>query len=121
MTAGFALSKPEDKAQLRAYLDSYRNREYKETPLLDNFNKIVTTIAKTSYEGDTFKAALLVIYDVIMRKELERRPAHLYSTSQHRDGIDVLNFMFDLVNHISGYTSKYYDEIVQKANNEDLV
>lgn len=121
MTAGFALSKLEDKGELRALLDAYRNREYKETPLLDNFTKIITTIANSSYEGDTFKAALLVIYDVILRKELERRPPHLYSTSQHRDGIDVLNFLCDLVNHISGYTHKYYDELLQKVDNEGLV
>lgn len=121
MTAGFALSKVEDRAQLRALLDAYRNREYKETPLLDSFNKLISIIANSSYEGDTFKAALLVIYDVILRKELERRPPHLYSTSQHRDGIDVLNFLCDLVNHISGYTHKYYDELVQKIDNEGLV
>ena len=35
LTAGFHLSNPESKAKLRAHLDKYRNREYKETPLLD--------------------------------------------------------------------------------------
>lgn len=99
----------------------YRNREYKESPLLDNFEKVVQIIADSAYGGDCFKAALLVIYDVVLRKEIERRPVHLYSTSQHRDGVEVLNFLFDLINHISGYTHKYYDEIIPKMNNEELV
>jgi hypothetical protein len=49
MTVAFALSRPEDKAQLRIFIDTYRNREYRETPLLDNFHKIVKIIADSSY------------------------------------------------------------------------
>ncbi len=56
-----------------------------------------------------------------MRKENERRPPELTHTSGNRDGLDVLNFFFDLVNHISGYTEKYYDEISDKIDHEGLV
>ena len=40
MAAGFQLNKPEDKRELRAFLDKYKTKEYKETPLLDSLNKI---------------------------------------------------------------------------------
>lgn len=40
MTAAFQLSSADDKVKLRVMLDQYRNREYKETPLLDNFGQI---------------------------------------------------------------------------------
>ncbi len=121
MTAGFYLSKPECKAKLRAHLDKYRNREYKETPLLDNFSDISAIVAKSSYDGDTFKASILLVYDVLLRKEQERKAPEYYSTSHGRDGLDVLNFLFDLINHIAGYTEKYYDELKDKVSHEELV
>ena len=55
MTAGFHVNNQDDKIKLRVYLDRYRNKEYKETPLLDNFKDICKVVAQ-SYEGDNFKA-----------------------------------------------------------------
>ena len=64
-----------------------------------------------SYEGDLFKAKLLVVYDVLIRKEQERKPGHYVHMSTHRSGLDVMQFLLDLINNIAGYTHKYYDEI----------
>jgi hypothetical protein len=75
-------------------------------------------VAQASYEGDIFKAALLVIYDVLLRKEVERKDSVYYHTSQGRDGLDVLNFMFDLINHIAGYTEKYQEEHIDKVSHD---
>jgi hypothetical protein len=86
------------------YLDLYRNKEYKETPLLDNFEEISKIIADASYGGNVYKASLLMVYDVCIRKELQSQE-HI---SNHRNGIEVMNYLFDLVNDISGYTEKYY-------------
>jgi len=47
---------------------------------------------------------------VFERKENNRKPAHAYYSS-YRDYIDSLNFYFDLLNDIAGYTNKYYDEM----------
>ena len=33
----------------------------------------------------------------------------------------MLNFLFDLVNHIGGYTEKYYMEHLEKMSHEQLV
>ena len=38
-----------------------------------------------------------------------------------RSGLEVMNFLMDLINHIAGYTIKYYDEIEEKMDLEDLV
>lgn len=32
-----------------------------------------------------------------------------------------MNFFFDLINHISGYTEKYYDEMKDKISHDELV
>jgi hypothetical protein len=118
MTAGFHVSNVDYKVKLRIHLDKYRNREYKETPLLDSFGELSEIVGR-SYGGDAFKASLLLIYDVLMRKEQERKAPELTHSSGNRDGLDVLNFLFDLVNHISGYTEKYYDDMTVK--HADLV
>lgn len=61
-------------------LDKYKIRDYKETPLLDSFNEVVKIVAR-SYNDDTFKAKLLIIYDVLLRKEQEKKPPSYYHTS----------------------------------------
>lgn len=62
------MNNEEDRKAMRQHLDQYRNKSYKETPLLDRFDDIVA-IVSNSYEGDKFKAKLLLVYDVLMRKE----------------------------------------------------
>lgn len=84
------------------FYDKYRNKDFKETPLLDNLDQIIEIISK-SYEGDIFRARLLLIYDVILRKEHEKRPPAYYHTNQFRSGLDVMNVLFDIINQIAGY------------------
>lgn len=67
------------------------------------------------------KANLLLIYDALIRKETERKASIYYHTSSFRDGLDVLNFLMDLINYISGYFEKYYDEIIDKVSHEELI
>lgn len=76
MTAGFKVDSLDSKIKLRVHLDRYRNREYKETPLLDKFEEICAIV-----DPDTFKACMLIIYDVLMRKEQERKAPELTHTS----------------------------------------
>ena len=117
MTAGFTISKVEDKIEIRKYLEKYKNKSYKDTPLMDHFAEISQIVAR-SHDNDVFKAQLLIIYDVLLRKEFERKSPVYYNTSSHRDGLDVLNFFMDLINHIAGYTEKYYEEIKTKMDHE---
>lgn len=56
-------------------------------------------------------AALKLIHDALIAKEIARRPAKLNLCHGQRDGIDCMNFLFDLVNECAGYTHKYYNEI----------
>ena len=56
-----------------------------------------------------------MIYDICIRKEV----SNLQEFSNHRSGIEVMNYLFDLVNDVSGYTSKYYDETL--LDHEELI
>ncbi|CDW78409.1 UNKNOWN [Stylonychia lemnae] len=110
----------QDKKELRSYLDKYRIKDYRETPIIDNLDKICEIISR-SYQNDQFKARLLLVYDVVLRKEQEKKPAQFYHSSQFRSGIEVMNFLFDLINHIAGYTHKYYGEHIDVINQLQLV
>lgn len=116
----------EDVKALRDLLDQYRHKEYKETPLLDNIDAITKIVAK-NYEGDQFKAALLLIYDVCIRREINQVERSQYfavglsSGSNFRSGLDCMHFLFDLVNQVAGYADKYYREMKVHIDHEGLV
>lgn len=56
-----------------------------------------------------------MLYDVCIRKELLKNddarvnPAFT-NVSNHRDGLECMNFLFDFINDVAGYTEKYYEE-----------
>jgi hypothetical protein len=107
---------------LREFLDLYKVKEYKETPLIDNFETIAQIIADANYEGDSFKASLLMVYDVCVRKEMEKMEATpLENSNNHRSGLECMNFFFDLINEIAGYTEKYYEETRDVISHEGLI
>lgn len=56
-----------------------------------------------------------MVYDVCIRKEIQ----NCEQFSNHRNGIEVMNYLFDLINEISGYTDKYYSET--KLDHEGLI
>ena len=68
MTAGYAINGNENKIKIRTILQKYKNKEYRETPLMDQLSEVFKVVAE-GYENDIFKAQLLVIYDVLMKKE----------------------------------------------------
>jgi len=68
-----------------------------------------------------------MIYDVCIRKELlqiketsSTNPARSF-TSNQRNGLEVMNFLFDFINDIAGYTEKYYDETLDSHCHDDLI
>jgi hypothetical protein len=50
----------------------YKGKEYKETPILDNFKDICQIIADCNYNSDTFQSCILILYDACIRKELDQ-------------------------------------------------
>ena len=95
--------------------------------LLDNLDELASIIAEANYSGDAFKAKLLIFYDVFIRREyqaLEGSTTHdivLSKTGNFRSGLEVMSFFFDLINHISGYTEKYYSEMKSVIDHEGLI
>ena len=38
----------------------------------------------------------------------------------HRDGLEVMNFLFDFINELSGYSEKYFDEVLLGSKQEAI-
>ena len=117
---------------LRGLLSKYKQKEYKKTVFVTDLPEVARLLAALTPETDfdpawkdgdrEFAAALKLIHDVIINKEMNRRPGYLSLSQGQRDGQDCMNFLFDLINECAGYTSKYYDEIgAGKLNYQQMV
>lgn len=108
-------------AELKEYLGAYKGKEYKKTVIIPNLRKVAKLIAKLDNTADCnpswnqedkeLCAALKLVHDAIIAKEMSRRPSQLALCQGQRDGLDCMNFFFDLINDCAGYTSKYYEEM----------
>ena len=88
---------------------------------MPNFAKVAKHMARLADSAEVdpewseadreLAAGLRLIHDTMIARELERRSPHLRLSNGQRDGLDCLNYFFDLINECAGYTSKYYDEI----------
>lgn len=38
----------------------------------------------------------------------------------HRDGLEVMNFLFDFINEVAGYSEKYFDEALLGSKQEAI-
>jgi hypothetical protein len=64
-----------------------------------------------------------MIYDVCIRKEMEKLEgnASVMNSNNHRNGLECMNYFFDVINEIAGYTEKYYDETRDQISHEGLI
>ena len=92
------------------------SREYKSTPILNKLMDIVQMI-KHNYEDNDKRALITLFHAVMIEKENDRKPDEYYSC-HYRDGIEVMNFLWDIVNDYAGYTSLYYDEMKMTEEEE---
>lgn len=93
---------------------------------MDNFDEIAKIIADSSYQGDVFHASLRMIYDVQIRKEVDELDSnkinqYLQNSNNNRSGLQCMNYLFDVINEVAGYTQKYYDESTDIVDHEGLV
>lgn len=85
--------------------EQYDKKAFKETVLVDNFNKIAFMISKTM-GIDEIAASLLLIQDCLIQKEDLRKDHIIFKHELYRDGIEVMEYFFDILNYIAGYHEK---------------
>jgi len=73
-TYSYEVTSEDQKRRLKSLVDKFLGKEYKETPLLDKLDEVVSIIAE-SYENDKFHALLLIVHDCLVRKEHSKKAA----------------------------------------------
>jgi hypothetical protein len=53
-------------------------------------------------------------------KENLKAPPQYYD-QEYREGTEVMNFLFDIINAIAGYSEKYYSELASFIYDEGLI
>jgi len=91
----------------------------KDYPLQDNIIEIVDIISK-SMGIEIVEAGLLLIRDALIQRE-DGKKKSLYREELYRDGVEVMEYLFDVLNYIAGYheiqlkikdNSKIYPHVV---------
>jgi hypothetical protein len=91
--------------EIFALLEQYERKAFKEYVLLENLDKIVSFIAN-SMGIDNVHACLLLFQDCLIQREDIHKNEKIFGDELYRDGIEVMEYLFDVVNHIGGYHEK---------------
>ena len=90
------------KEEVLNLLEIFERKAYNEYVLVDSFDKIVEIISE-SMSVDKLEAGLLLIYDCLIQKEDFRKNLEIYKSDLFRDGLEVMEYFFDVLNFIAGY------------------
>ena len=83
----------------------YERKAFKEYNLIDNFSRFVDLIQE-NMQISNLEASLLLIYDCLIQREDLRKPEiseKPFEQELYRDGIEVMEYFFDILNFIAGY------------------
>ena len=58
----------------------------------------------------------MLTYDLLVMREENRKKEVYVHSGEHRDGLECLDFFFDLINEAAGYSEKYYEEHYEKID-----
>jgi hypothetical protein len=104
----FNLSKisAEQRDFLVDLLDQYERKPFKQYVFIENFEKIIEIINSSMELGTDIKACLLLIQNSLIQREDLRKDQEIFQHELYRDGLEVMEYFFDVLNHIAGYHEK---------------
>jgi len=74
----------------------------KDYPIQDDFHNIIDIIGK-SMNIEPVEAGLLLIRDALIQREDSKKNLKIYKEELFRDGIEVMEYLFDILNYIAGF------------------
>jgi len=102
----YTIDKNQYYNELIDLLQKYERKAFKEYNLIENFGRIVEMIQE-NMQVSNFQASILLIYDCLIQREDLRKPeinnTKIFENELYRDGIEVMEFLFDVLNYICGY------------------
>lgn len=110
---GNSIFKFDDIEVLNGMLFKYQSKKYKELPLLDNIKNILNHITfksdfvdcisnnninNSDYIGKDIKKLLYLIKRILIKRESFNKEC-----IEYRNGLNVMEYLLDVINYISGY------------------
>lgn len=86
-------------------INKYEKKAYKETVLIDNFERVVELIER-SMKINTLHAGIILIQDLLIHREIfdsKNNKNNSLSDDYSRDGLHVMEYLFDVMNYMAGY------------------
>lgn len=86
-------------------ISKYERKAFKEYNLIENFSWIVDLIQE-KMQISKLEASILLIVDCLIQREDLRKPDSFenhFENELYRDGIEVMEYLFDILNYIAGY------------------
>jgi len=103
--------------ELMDLIDLYENKAYRELIFCEHIDRLIEIISE-SMEINSLHAALLLIQDLLIQREDYRKDSKIHSGELYRDGLEVMEYLFDVLNHIAGYHEKQLSQ--QELANEEI-
>jgi hypothetical protein len=117
-----AVNEPENESPYTFYIDNSRFREevlniiekyekkaFKEYVLVEELDKINVLISQ-SMGVDEVESGLLLFQDLLIQREDYRKNLKIFKNELYRDGLEVMEYFFDVINYIAGYHEKQIKE-----------
>ena len=98
----YTINKSDNYDEIINLLDKNEKKAFKEYILIENFSRLVEIIEK-DMNISNLEASILLIYDCLIQREDLRKPEIIHENELYRDGIDVMEYLFDILNHICGF------------------
>lgn len=98
----YTINKSEHYSEILEMIEKYEKKSFKEYILIENFARL-SEIIETSLNITSFEASLLLIYDCLIQREDIRKPEKIFDNELYRDGIDVMEYFFDIICYFAGY------------------
>lgn len=83
-------------------IEKYEYKAMKEYVFLDNIEDIINMVSDTM-KIHKFEACLLLIVDCLIQREDFRKDTTIFKEELYRDGLEVMEYLFDVLNYIAGF------------------
>lgn len=98
----FFINKAKYKDEILELIEKYERKVFKEYTFVNEFDRLVDIISD-SMTIDKLNAGLLLIQDCLIQREDYRKNQLIFEGELYRDGLEVMEYFFDVLNFVSGY------------------
>ena len=107
-----------NREEILSLLESFERKAYNEHILVESIDRIIEIISQ-SMGIDKLEAGLRLIQDCLIQKEDLKKNQSVFSSELHRDGLEVMEYFFDVLNYMAGYHETQLEK--ESTQNVDIM